>query len=606
MRAYRALLSVIATRPAPLIVAAVMAALLVAVTLAPISTPGRVWSRSNFEMVYDQCKGQAESLAAAGAPQMFVDQARAAEELLGRALAQSDEASFYRALGDYELNRLEVYQSGTVSGFDVETDIANQVYLIALSEMEEPVNYERAHELPGAFAALWALGDLAPYFLPFVAVLLVAWDVSSLFRRGSLLGAAPIGRWRSLLMAWSGSWLCSLGLLTLAVLPCTLVAAARNGWGDLSYPSVYVQSGELVTSTLGASLGTYAALLALASAFLCAAVCCVSWVCGSPMAGAAVAAALCLLPEFPFWEADGPSVFSLLPSTYLDLPRIAPPLTAGTAGEVSAVFGAVPGRGFAVLGSWCAALLAASCVALALAAVRREPSCVDASEGILAVKGLTLSFGGRTVVEDASFELRRGALYGLVAPNGSGKTTLLRALAAEASCSVRGAVYADGVSLAPSAAYRAKVHYAPGGSPRRFVPHLSVRRHLRLVKVLWASQRNMDNAVSLFGLEPFLGKAPGRLSQGMAQLAALGVAYMTAAPYLLLDEPMNALDPTNVKRVSAALREMAREGASIVMSSHILSNVDELCDAVFYLSGKKPVLYEGGGAAEVYERMFGV
>lgn len=78
----------------------------------------------------------------------------------------------------------------------------------------------------------------------------------------------------------------------------------------------------------------------------------------------------------------------------------------------------------------------------------------------------------------------------------------------------------------------------------------------------------------------------------MRQQLTLAIAYMTGARYLLLDEPMNALDPTNVQLNSAIMRSMAKQGTGIIMSSHILDNVDQLSDKILFVKDKGLVLFD--------------
>lgn len=93
----------------------------------------------------------------------------------------------------------------------------------------------------------------------------------------------------------------------------------------------------------------------------------------------------------------------------------------------------------------------------------------------------------------------------------------------------------------------------------------------------------------------------------MKQQLTLAVAYATGARYLLLDEPMNALDPTNVAVQGELIRKAAARGGCVVLSSHILGNVDELCDTVLFLKDGKLLRYSGEprSAGELYRKLFG-
>ena len=93
----------------------------------------------------------------------------------------------------------------------------------------------------------------------------------------------------------------------------------------------------------------------------------------------------------------------------------------------------------------------------------------------------------------------------------------------------------------------------------------------------------------------------------MRQQVALAVGYLTGARYLLLDEPMNALDPTNLEVNSEIVRSLCGDGVGVLMSSHILGNVDDLADDVLFIKGGKLVSDPGTrrGSAAVYKELFG-
>ena len=599
MRKFLYLLSAIASRPAVWGGAVILAVFSVAVFLMGFSAGGQVWSQGRMSQVYAQLSENLSSATAAGVPDYIVESTREQVNALADVLSQADEREYCKALGEYASLIMQT------SGNNDVAFLANQTFLMRLAELEDPVLYQTVTNLPGSMVAVWIIGNTFPYLLPLVLPVLAGWAGSSLFGRGALLGSAPVGRWKSFLMAWLGSWLCSLAALAVAVVPVTILATLLNGGGDPEYPSVFVRSGELVETTTGGLVASFSALYAMASAFLCSVVCCLSWISGKSLVGAVTAAVLLLLPEFPFWASNGTSSpLLMVPATYFDLPRVVGMPSVGAGAEISAVYGAVPTMGAAVLGAWMAVLVVGS--AIALAAAERAVSArhvVGGCPDSLVVRGLVLAYGDRRIIDGGDADFRKGVISGLVAPNGYGKTTLLRALAGEARCSASGSMSVGGAPCGPSSACRRLIHYSAGNGG--LLPHASIRRQLRLVSVFWGSQRDPREAARLFGVDAFEEKAPGSLSQGMAQLASLALSWETDSPWVLLDEPMNALDPTNVRRVSGILCAEAEAGKCIVMSSHILSNVDELCDEVWCISRKKLELLEGGSAAELYARIYG-
>ena len=210
---------------------------------------------------------------------------------------------------------------------------------------------------------------------------------------------------------------------------------------------------------------------------------------------------------------------------------------------------------------------------------------------MLSVTNLTLSYGGRALLQNVSFDLEPGCIMGLVAPNGYGKTTLLKAMANIKAARVTGAIAVDDLPANQVARRRARVFYAPGEGTLLY-PGMTVGDHLAMTRKLWRSQRSIDDVARACKVDDFLSKRVRACSQGMRQQLTLAIAYMTGARYLLLDEPMNALDPTNVQLNSAIMRSMDIQGTGIIMSSHILDNVDQLSDKILFVKDKGLVLFD--------------
>lgn len=200
---------------------------------------------------------------------------------------------------------------------------------------------------------------------------------------------------------------------------------------------------------------------------------------------------------------------------------------------------------------------------------------------MLALEDATIGFGSATLFERASFVLEPGEVKGLVAPNGYGKTTLMRALAGDLCGLRRGAVVLEGRTLCSDFTSE-HVFYTPGDASMLH-SHLSVAEHLYIVRDLWDSGRSVEKVADACGISGFLNKPVRKLSQGMKQQVSLAVACLSGASYLLLDEPMNALDPLNVQRFSAIIRRLAKRGAGVLVSSHILESIDQLCGSVIFV-----------------------
>ncbi len=209
---------------------------------------------------------------------------------------------------------------------------------------------------------------------------------------------------------------------------------------------------------------------------------------------------------------------------------------------------------------------------------------------MLRATGLTVAPYGRQLCANVDLELAPGEVKGLVAPNGYGKTTLLRVVGGLLSKGVTGEVEADGIPVADVARYRRKVFYAPGDASM-LQRSMSARTHLKAARATWGSPHAVDEVAELCGVETFMARPARFLSEGMKQQLTLAVAYMVDVPYVLLDEPMNALDPTNSDRFAAIIESMAAQGRAVLLSSHIFSGVAFLCSSVY--------MFRQGGVEEV-------
>ena len=229
---------------------------------------------------------------------------------------------------------------------------------------------------------------------------------------------------------------------------------------------------------------------------------------------------------------------------------------------------------------------------------------------MLSARDVKVAFGGRTVFENVSLDLGRGEAKGLAAPNGFGKTTLLRAIAGEPrgwSCRRSGSVEADGVPVRRAARYRGRVLFVPGNAASLYT-EMNARDHLSAVRALWrqsaeghtpgssGSPVSVDDAIEACGLDAFCDKPVARLSKGMRQQVSFAAAYISGAPYLLLDEPFNALDPTNVARLARVLGTMAESGRGVLIASHLFDEIAGSCASIAFLrpDGVDEVPFGGG------------
>ncbi len=211
---------------------------------------------------------------------------------------------------------------------------------------------------------------------------------------------------------------------------------------------------------------------------------------------------------------------------------------------------------------------------------------------LLELRDLRKRYDGHLAVRGVSFAAGSGEIVGLVGPNGAGKTTTLRCAAGILSPSA-GSVRVAGVDVArdPVAAKRA-LAFVPD-EPHLF-DYLTVDEHLRFVARLYGVRDAAARAPALLAeleLEDKRRALPGELSRGMRQKLAIACALLHDPRLLLLDEPLTGLDPLGMRRMKATIAARAAAGAAVVLSSHLLHLVEELCTRVV-------VLHRGSVAAQ--------
>src|ERR1700704_3277086 len=202
----------------------------------------------------------------------------------------------------------------------------------------------------------------------------------------------------------------------------------------------------------------------------------------------------------------------------------------------------------------------------------------------ISIEHLRRTYGTFTAVEDLSFEVRAGEIIGLIGPNGAGKTTTLRSLAGILR-PTSGRVRIDGHDLLddPLEA-KPRVAFMPD-EPHLF-EYLTVDEHLRLIARLYGvadferRARALIDELELKGKERSL---PGELSRGMRQKVVIACGLVRDASVLLFDEPLTGLDPIGIRRMRETIVARGRAGAAILLSSHLLHLVEEICTRVIIM-----------------------
>jgi ABC-2 type transport system ATP-binding protein len=217
---------------------------------------------------------------------------------------------------------------------------------------------------------------------------------------------------------------------------------------------------------------------------------------------------------------------------------------------------------------------------------------------MIEVRGLGKKYGDFTAVRDLSFSVRPGQVLGLVGPNGAGKTTTLRCLAGIIPPST-GEVTIAGNDLAsdPIAAKRALAFFPD--EPRLF-DYLTVRQHLAFVARVYGVTNHEAIAQPLLDEFEIADKAdelPGALSRGMKQKLIIACGLLHSPRVLFFDEPLTGLDPLGIRRMKKSIMQRAQGGADIVLSSHLLHLLEEVCSHVLIL--KQGTKIADGTLAEV-------
>jgi ABC-2 type transport system ATP-binding protein len=217
---------------------------------------------------------------------------------------------------------------------------------------------------------------------------------------------------------------------------------------------------------------------------------------------------------------------------------------------------------------------------------------------VIAVRGLTRNYGDFVAVRDLSFTVAPGEVVGLVGPNGAGKTTTLRCLVGIIAPTAGEIVVAGHDLLAEPLAARAELAFVPD-EPHLF-PHLTVLEHLRFMarvhNVADADDR-MDRLLHELELDDRRGSLPDELSRGMKQKLAIACALLHNPRALLLDEPLTGLDPGAIRRMKRTILDRAEAGAAVILSSHLLGLVEELCSRILVIQRGEMVAM--GSIAEI-------
>ena len=200
---------------------------------------------------------------------------------------------------------------------------------------------------------------------------------------------------------------------------------------------------------------------------------------------------------------------------------------------------------------------------------------------MIAVDGLRKAYGTRRVLDGVSLALVPGRITALVGPNGSGKTTLIKCILGLARGDA-GRMTLDGEPADTDGRYRARIGYAPQAP--HFPPNLAVGEVFAMLRALRPAAPTDESLLDAFGLRAEWETPVGTLSGGWRQKVSLAAAWLFCPEILVLDEPTAGLDPIAAGLFKHAVREARAAGRTILITSHILSELEELADDVAFLT----------------------
>ena len=191
---------------------------------------------------------------------------------------------------------------------------------------------------------------------------------------------------------------------------------------------------------------------------------------------------------------------------------------------------------------------------------------------VLEVNQLYFKYGKKTILEDVTFSLDKGDIVGLVGSNGAGKTTLMKIIS----------------GILPGATGKVTLKASSVGAlieEPALYPHISVLRNLQFYCRLYGQDYDIiDKFKDDLDVAGYLNKKASKLSLGMRQRVGLFIALIASNEFILLDEPTNGLDPLGIQELRDLIRSFPKQGITVIISSHILSEIELIADHIGIIS----------------------
>lgn len=216
---------------------------------------------------------------------------------------------------------------------------------------------------------------------------------------------------------------------------------------------------------------------------------------------------------------------------------------------------------------------------------------------MIRIDNLHKQFGKLKVLDGVTFQVESGGVVAVLGPNGSGKTTILKTILGMVLPD-KGEAFFQGKSILKQWDYRKEIGYLP--QIARFPENLTVQELIDMVKNIRSVEASEEQLIQRFGLNGFLDKKLSNLSGGTRQKVNIVLAFMFDSPLQILDEPTAGLDPVSLIRLKELIREQKEKGKTLLITTHIMSLVEELSDEIiFLLEGK---IYFQGTVIQLLEQ----
>lgn len=196
------------------------------------------------------------------------------------------------------------------------------------------------------------------------------------------------------------------------------------------------------------------------------------------------------------------------------------------------------------------------------------------------IENLHKRFNKNIVLSGVDLTINEGGILAVLGPNGSGKTTLIKSILGMVIPN-KGTISVLGENIKNNSAYRNKIDYLP--QIANFPSNLKVKELIKMIKDLRGNTEQDKHLISLFNLEPFLDKKLGNLSGGTKQKVNIVLTFMFDSPLIILDEPTTGLDPISLIRLKELIQTEKDKGKTIIITSHIMSFVEEVSDEIVFL-----------------------